>query len=264
MASKRLIASIFVKDGIVVKSYGYNFWRPAGHLATALQNLDRWAVDEIVVLDISRNGRIDKRILGEIKKSKISTPLVYGGGIRSNDDIHELLNVGCDRMVLETLLIGHEKVLDEIADTVGNQALIGSLPLTHVNGNLFTNFKSFDHNNQNTSHSRLSITEALEMYRKLPISEILAIDSDNEGNYGSFYQKLFLEVSNLMKSENDKNLIWFGGLDIPKSIELLKFSKTVGIVFGNVNFEFELKIPFIRQELLRSEASSVLRQTNFY
>lgn len=264
MASKRLIASIFVKDGIVVKSYGYKFWRPAGHLATALQNLDRWAVDEIVVIDISRNGRIDKRILSEIKKSKISTPLVYGGGIRSNDDIHELLNVGCDRMVLETLLFGHEKVLDEIANTVGNQALIGSLPLTQMDGNLFANFKSMDHSHQNKGASRLSISDALKMYGKLPISEILAIDSDNEGNYGSFSQKLFLEVSHLMSLNNDKNVIWFGGLDISKSIELLNFSKTVGIVFGNVNFEFELKIPLIRKELLQTEISSVLRQTNFY
>ena len=68
MASKRLVASIFVKHGQVVKSYGYDFWRPAGDLVTVLEYLDAWSVDEILVTDISRTGRLDKQVLEGLER----------------------------------------------------------------------------------------------------------------------------------------------------------------------------------------------------
>ena len=77
MNFKRLIGLIAVKDAQVVKSYGYSFWRPGGDLATCLRNLDRWLVDEIAIVDISRGGVLDERVLETIRRTPISTPLVY-------------------------------------------------------------------------------------------------------------------------------------------------------------------------------------------
>lgn len=260
MAFKRLIATIFIKDGIVVKSYNFKFWRPAGHLRTALINLDRWAVDEILVIDISRNGRISRKILDEIKQSNISTPLIYGGGIRSINDIHDLLAVGCDRFLLETLLFGHDRELDEILNVVGEQALIGSLPIVTNNKNHFARFTSVDNKLKNQSASMLSFEKIWEYYSTLPISEVLIIDADNEGNFDKFSCSIPKELFKFQSKISHKKIIWFGGLGFEQSRELLSEQKTVGIAYGNNNFEYELNMMAIRGLLRRGPLSQSIRQ----
>jgi cyclase len=263
LLSKRLIASIFVKDGIVVKSHGYKFWRPAGHLATALLNLDRWAVDEIIVVDISRQGKISKETLKEISKAKISTPLVYGGGIRSLNDVHDLLNAGCDRIMLESLLYGNDGTLQDICNTVGKQALIASLPLSARDGIIRGNFTSNDHLLRDSDSLSHPLDKLWNHYRTLPVSEILITDADNEGNYGYFSSAISSAVLARCTDPEDKDLIWFGGLGANLPDKLLTHTKTVGVVYGNANFEHELQMLKIRKLLRHSTVSNTFRNTGF-
>jgi len=263
MLSKRLIASIFVKDGIVVKSHGYKFWRPAGHLATALINLDRWAVDEIIVVDISRRGKIDNETLKEIRKAKISTPLIYGGGIRSLNDVHALLNAGCDRVVLETLLFGNDATLQEVCNTVGKQALIASLPLAVRDGIICGRFTSNDHILREDNSLSQPLDKLWSHYRGLPVSEILITDTDNEGNYGCFSSAISNAVLARCTDPEDKDLLWFGGLGVNLPDKLLIHPKTVGVVYGNTNFEHELQMRKIRKWLRHSTMANTFRNTGF-
>ena len=81
MAFKRLIAFVPIQNGQVVMSYGYLRHKPAGSLGTVLQNLDRWGIDEIAVVDISRGrNRPDFSILEQIRVSAVRTPIAFGGG----------------------------------------------------------------------------------------------------------------------------------------------------------------------------------------
>jgi cyclase len=262
MAFKRLIATIFVKDGVVVKSYNFNFWRPAGRLYSALINLDRWGVDEIIVIDISRHGRISSKTLDEIKKSNITTPLIYGGGIRSINDIHKLLAVGCDRFILETLLFNNEKELNEISSTVGKQALIASLPIITKNNNCYAFFTSIDNLLKNQSDSMLSLEKVWLTYCELPVSEILIIDADNEGVFNKFSYSIAEKILNFQSKSTDKKLIWFGGLGMEQSRALLDEKKTVGVAYGNVNFEYELNIMAIRALLRQGSLDQFVRHVS--
>ena len=56
----RIFGVVCVKENIVVKSIGFNNFRPAGNIISALQNLEDWQVDEIIVLDISRSNKLKK------------------------------------------------------------------------------------------------------------------------------------------------------------------------------------------------------------
>lgn len=259
MAFKRLIATIFVKDDLVVKSYGYKFWRPAGCLYTALTNLDRWAVDEIAIIDISRNGKLNKKILEEIKKSKISTPLIYGGGIRCLNDIHNLLAVGCDRFILETILFDHEKKLNEISNYVGKQALIASLPIIKKNNKQYAFFTSIDNTLCNQSDSVLNLERIWRAYSELPVSEILIIDTVNEGKFNKFSPSIANVILNFQSKLDEKKLIWFGGLGVEGSRHLLNEEKTVGIAYGNINFEYELNVNVIRNLLRKNTCGNLIR-----
>jgi cyclase len=250
MAFKRIISTLLVKDGMVVKSYGYRSWRPAGKLRSALQNLDRWQTDEILVIDISRRSGLDPVVLRDITSAGISTPLVYGGGIRTEEDIHRLLDVGCDRMVLENLALNEPDRIHELANLVGSQALIGSLPVvTTPHGT---------HLWQEESRQDVprGIHEVFSHYETLPLSEILLIDAAHEGFAGKGHA---IMESCIDTFPGSKGIIWFGGLDESMATRLLRHHRTVAVAFGNVNFERELRVPATRKTILEREGSSLRR-----
>lgn len=258
MAFKRVVGVLAVKDGQVVKSYGYNFWRPAGGLRTALKNLDRWLVDEILVLDISRNGKVDSRVVREIQASKISTPLAYGGGIRHHQDVDCLLAAGCERFVLETMLFQFPDRVYGLADKVGAQALIGSLPLTaDANGTWRANVPYATI--WGIPKSELEAGSFCRKFNELPIAEVLAIDSLSEGKAGKF--SLVSEDGQHPLTELQKGIVWFGGIDFQQAPFLLELPSTVALAFGNVNFEREIACSLLRRFLLRTRSGSLVRRT---
>lgn len=250
MAFKRIISTLLVKDGMVVKSYGYRSWRPAGKLRSALQNLDRWQTDEILVIDISRRAGLDPVVLRDITSAGISTPLVYGGGIRTEEDIHRLLDVGCDRMVLENLALYQPGRIQEFSNLVGSQALIGSLPV------VATHQGHFLWQEKSAGGAPPGIHQILSLYETLPVSEILLIDAAHEGFAGKGHASMESCVDTFPGS---KGIIWFGGLDESIATRLLRHHRTVAVAFGNENFERELRVPATRKTILEREGSSLRR-----
>lgn len=258
MAYKRLVGVVAVKDGQVVKSYGYRFWRPAGGLRTALVNLDRWLVDEILILDISRRDRVDSRVVAEIRASRISTPLAYGGGIRSPEDVDCLLAAGCERFVLETMLFLFPKRISELADKVGAQALIASLPLSakssgewQMDIDLATRCE--------ISASAFDVGSFCRKCNDWPVAEVLAIDSANEGRAGGF--SLVSSEGKHPFGELRKGVIWFGGINFSKVPKLLELPATVAVGFGNLNFEKEISMRSLRRFVLSNRTGSTVRRT---
>lgn len=226
MATKRIIGVLTVRHGGLVKSYGYEAWRPAGRLRSALRNLDRWAVDEIVVLDISRRAGLDPRVLQEISAAKVATPLAYGGGIRSVADVRTLLSLGCDRFVLESLLFADPGAVQAIADVTGRQALIGSLPLRLADDVV--------------SLWRPAGDEPLAAWREellaSPVSEFLVTSVPTQGRAGTFPLSLLEQIDWLPCG----SVIAHGGLDFAGARAALEHRLTTAVAFGNLNHQGEL------------------------
>lgn len=251
MACKRIIGVLAVRDGRLVKSYGYASWRPAGGLVTALQNLDRWAADEIVVLDISRRAGLDPAVLKQIAAARISTPLAYGGGIRDERDIARLMDLGCDRFVVEHLLFDNAAVLDRLGDLAGRQALIGSLPVRLQNGDL--------HVWRPARRGGGPGFEPLALWREhvlsSVVSEYFVTAVDAEGCAGRFP----LPITRLLEWLPPESVIWFGGLDAPLATECLRCPHTAAVAFGNPLHETELALPKLRRSVLAATEDASLR-----
>jgi cyclase len=258
MAYKRLVGVVAVKDGQVVKSYGYRFWRPAGRLRTALMNLDRWLVDEILILDISRRGSVDPVVVNEIRASRISTPLAYGGGIRSHEDVEPLLAAGCERFVLETMLFKFTERISSLADKVGAQALIACLPLAAFDGGCWQVDREYAARWGDSNLPR-DVESFCQKCNDWPVAEVLAIDSANEGSTGRF--SLLSPEGGHPFGELRKGIIWFGGIDSKQAVKLLELPATVAVGFGNLNFEREVAMRSLRQSVLSSQSGSTVRRT---
>jgi len=256
MAYKRLIGSLIVKNGYLVKSYSYNFWRPAGSISSALKILDSWKVDEIFIIDISANNSIDIKLLDQIKNSKITTPITYGGGIRKPDDINLILDSGCDRILVETLLYDNDKNLIEINNIIGKQAIVASIPV-YFDGNNYISWYHFK-----TNKKIINIKDLILNMDTSQFSEYLFTDVNNEGKEGFFSMKLFEKIKDLDISLLKHKAIYFGGIDLKAANIILDDPLTVGIAIGNVNLERELVIPKIRTSLGAKNKIECIRKIN--
>lgn len=253
MAFKRVIAVLTVLNGHLVKSYGYDYYRPAGSLHTALKEVDNWGVDEILVLDISRRGSIDPLIVREIRESRVSSPIIYGGGIRGICDIQTLLGAGCERFILETLYLASPDTVKRISNLVGGQALILSVPLvSRADQGLFLRAPS-----TSGGSTLIALDRIAESVATSPASEIMVIDVAAEGYSGAFGLTSSCRIELI---EASKGIIWFGGIDGAIADRLLARRSTVGVAFGNVCTEKELAILRLRRGMTKRAQQRYLRR----
>lgn len=94
MLKKRVIATLAVKDGIVVQSIGFRKYLPVGRPEIAVEYLNHWGIDEILYLDISASRERRGPDFAQIRKAArhCRVPLTIGGGISQVDHIKELMS----------------------------------------------------------------------------------------------------------------------------------------------------------------------------
>jgi cyclase len=248
LVARRLIGVVPVLHGRVVKSYRYVERRPAGSIPTALINLDRWGADEIVLLDISRRAGLDPDVATALRETALSTPVTYGGGIRSVDDVRQVLTAGADRVLVESLLWDAPDEVARIADVIGVQAVVASLP---VAGSSIGQLKAWSPPWKPSSSAATRPSDVatwVERIGQTPLEEVLVTDVDAEGRAGHFSVSLADEVGPLLAAV-DRPVIWFGGLDVASAGAVLGAVGTTGVAFGNLLNEQELALPHLRRAL---------------
>lgn len=229
-------------------SYGYMHHKPAGSLGTVLRNLDRWGIDEIAVIDISRGrDKPDFSILEQIRLSAVRTPVAFGGGIRSARHAVSAVAQGCDRVIVETLIWQAPQEIDRIAEAIGQQAVIGAVPLVYGSGGLTAAPVQADGGE--------AWGDLLRRIDGLGMSELMIIDRECEGSAGS--SKLGEQIP---VAETHHKLIWFGGLNASQASALLERPDTVGVAFGNPFLSKELAVNTHRSEINSKMRSQVLRK----
>ena len=107
MLTKRIIPCLDVKDGRVVKGINFVKLRDAGDPVENAKVYDQEGADELVYLDITASHEKRKIILDVVERtaSEVFMPLTVGGGIRTLDDIRDLLNAGADKVSVNTAAV---------------------------------------------------------------------------------------------------------------------------------------------------------------
>lgn len=225
MVKKRLIGVVTIKNGWAVQSFGYQRYLPLGKPLCVIENLDRWGADEILVQVIDRsinNQGPDFDLLERIGKHGLETPLIYGGGIRSESDGVKLVQMGADRLLIDTLLHQNLIQVERLAKKLGAQALIASLPMS-------INDDQLAWHDYQTNTDKLVSTELQAYLQSGLLSEALLIDWRGEGLVRKFN-------SELVERFPVKNtpLIAFGGLsDSDQMRELLTRRNVTAVAVGN-------------------------------
>ena len=166
-----------------------------------------------------------------------------------------MLDCGCDRFVVESLLYSQPRALTDIANMIGVQALIASLPVRVQEGQLVVQHVDPEAGvRQDAPIPGEAVSGWLD---KLPVSEVLIIDAAHEGHYGQFSLLPFAE----QLGSFSKGVIWFGGLGADQAVPLLQLEQTVAVAFGNVNFERELFIHHVRSQVTKQTGDDLVRRS---
>lgn len=129
MLKKRIAATLIVKDGIVVQSINFHKYLPVGKPSIAIEFLNLWGIDEIILLDISatRNGKEPDYELIKNASRKCYVPLTVGGGISKVKHIEHLMQCGADKVSLNSSSISNPQLISEAAHIFGDQCVVVSI-----------------------------------------------------------------------------------------------------------------------------------------
>src|SRR5262245_49396068 len=126
MLAKRIIPCLDVKDGRVVKGVRFVDLRDAGDPVEAALAYDAQGADELVFLDITASHEEREVMLDVVRRTAagIYMPLTVGGGVRTVDDVRQLLRAGADKVSLNTAALARPVLIAEAAERFGSQCIV--------------------------------------------------------------------------------------------------------------------------------------------
>jgi imidazole glycerol-phosphate synthase subunit HisF len=129
MLRKRILPCLDVRDGKVVKGVNFVDIREMGDPAMHARFYNDEGADELVILDITASHEERRSIIHVIESvaDSIFIPLTVGGGIRTAEDVRDMLNAGADRVSLNTAAVHRPEVLTEAAERFGTQCVVAAI-----------------------------------------------------------------------------------------------------------------------------------------
>jgi len=130
MLKKRLIAALIIREGAVVQSVRFKHTNAIHYDPVhAIECFNKWAVDEIVILNVSREAASREGFAGVVKRisRKCFVPLSVGGWITDRDYARGLLNAGADKLVVNTILADDPPLVQALSRRFGRQCIVASV-----------------------------------------------------------------------------------------------------------------------------------------
>ena len=185
--AKRIIPCLDVDNGRVVKGVNFVGLRDAGDPVEVAKRYNQEGADEITFLDIgaSHEGRdtiVD--VVREVAK-EVFIPLTVGGGIRELPDIYNLLNVGCDKVSINSAAIKRPEFINEASKRFGSQCIVVAIDAKKVAPN---EWHIFTHGGRNDTGID-AIEWAKEAYNR-GAGELLVTSMDCDGTKAGFANDL--------------------------------------------------------------------------
>lgn len=126
MLAKRIIPCLDVHEGRVVKGVNFVNLRDAGDPVELAAYYDREGADELVFLDISASAEGRSTMVDVVRKTarEVFIPFAVGGGIRTLDDIREILQAGADKVSINSAAIKEPSLITQGALRFGSQCMV--------------------------------------------------------------------------------------------------------------------------------------------
>lgn len=234
MLKKRVIPVLTFNGFALVKTKQFGNPRMVGNPMQAARVYNSRDVDELVFIDIFATRQKRKLNLSVVKQviNECFMPVTIGGGINAIKDIHDLLQIGADKVVLKSAALNNPDFISEAAKVFGSQCIVISVDVYKENDQLKI-YEDADH------HSRDAIAFVKEV-ESLGAGELFVNDVLNDGMMNGFDVDLFTKVS----ANTKLPVIAAGGGGIPDHFPgLLVNPNITGLAAASI-FHFTQYTPF--------------------
>jgi cyclase len=190
--AKRIIPCLDVDGGRVVKGVRFVNLVDAGNPVEQAKFYDAEGADELVFLDItaSSDGRKIMREVAARTADEVFIPFTVGGGLRTIEDIREILKVGADKVTLNTAALEHPDLIQEASEQFGSQCVVMAIDAKRIGQG---HWEVYSHGGRNPTGR-----DALEWAQKvqaLGAGEILLTSMDCDGTKKGYDIELTRTIS---------------------------------------------------------------------
>ena len=192
---KRIIPCLDVNKGRVVKGINFINLVDAGDPAEQAKIYYDGGADEICFLDITASHENRSTMLDVVKKTteKCFVPITVGGGVRTKEDIKNLLGAGADKVSINTAAVTNENLVKEGAGIFGSQCIVVAVDAKKVNNN---KWEVFTHGGRKSTGK--DVLKFVQKMESLGAGEILLTSMDRDGTKKGYDLDLTKKVSNLV------------------------------------------------------------------
>lgn len=187
----RVIPCLDIKAGRVVKGVQFRNLRDAGDPVERARAYDDDGADEVCLLDVSASQEERQPLYDLVSRvaSELSVPFSVGGGIRSLDEMRELLLAGADRVSLGTAAVHDPSLVRQAAERFGSQFVIVSIDARRRGGG----FEVTTHGG--TRGTGIDALDHARTVAGLGAGEILLNAMDADGTQGGYDLELTRAVA---------------------------------------------------------------------
>ena len=193
MLKKRIIPCLDVKDGRVVKGINFINLVDAGDPVEQAKVYSDSGADEICFLDITASNENRDILLDTVQKTaeQCFVPLTAGGGVRSLQDIRNLLLAGADKVSINTAAINNPDLIKQAALQFGSQCIVVAIDAKKTSED---KWNVFTHGGRN--QTQLDALEFALLAQNNGAGEILLTSMDKDGTKSGYDINLTKTISN--------------------------------------------------------------------
>lgn len=191
MLKKRIIPCLDVKDGRVVKGINFVNLVDAGNPVEQAKFYSENGADEICFLDISASLENRDTILSIVEQTakEVFIPLTVGGGVRSVDNIKNLLKAGADKVSINSAAIKDPSIIKKSSQYFGSQCIVVAVDVKKNNNNWIV------YSHGGTQSTGIDAIEWLKNIEALGAGEILLTSMDKDGTKSGFDLEILYEAN---------------------------------------------------------------------
>lgn len=246
MLRPRTIPCLLISRGRLVKTIRFQKPRYVGDPINAVRIFNDLEVDEIIVLDIGATPDgtgIPFDLIGEMA-SECFMPMVYGGGVQTVEDARRVLELGVEKLAVNTAATANLDLVSDLAEAFGVQSVVASVD---VRRRLFGGYRVYTHGGRRAA--ALDVREWVGRLEQGGAGEILITSVDRDGMMAGYD----FDLIRLVASSVGVPIIAAGGAgsvgDIAEAISIGASAAAVGslVVYQGKNRAVLINFPTPRQ-----------------
>ena len=227
MLTKRIIPCLDIDKGRVVKGTSFLSLKDAGDPRELSNFYNKQGADELVFLDITASSEYRSIILDVVKQvsSEVFIPLTVGGGIRSLNDIRNLLNAGADKVSINTSAIENPEIIRESSKEFGSQCIVVAIDAKRNKNswNVFTHGGRVE--------TSLDAVEWAKKVNDLGAGELLITSMDEDGQQKGYDIPL---LKNIQKKVTIPIIASGGAGNLKHMLEALTIGKCDAVLAASI------------------------------